>query len=67
MSKLSDIFGRKIVLLSCYFVFACGNLVSGIAGEMWHVVAGRTIAGVGGAGMSVIVSILITGNRFDKP
>lgn len=28
---------------------------------MWHVIAGRVIAGVGGAGMSVIVSILITG------
>ena len=28
---------------------------------MWQVVAGRIISGIGAAGMSVIVSILITG------
>lgn len=27
MSKLSDVFGRKGVLLACYVVFAIGNLV----------------------------------------
>ena len=28
---------------------------------MWQVIVGRIVAGVGGAGMTVIVSILITG------
>jgi hypothetical protein len=36
--------------------------------EFWQVVAGRTISGLGGAGMNVLVSILITGilNLFPK-
>jgi len=33
-----------------------------VGGEFWQVVAGRTVAGLGGAGMSVLVSILITGS-----
>jgi MFS family permease len=28
---------------------------------MWHVIAGRIVSGIGAAGMTVIVSVLITG------
>ena len=34
---------------------------SGIGQSMWQVIAGRIISGLGAAGMTVIVSILITG------
>jgi MFS family permease len=34
---------------------------SGIGQTMWQVIAGRIVAGIGGAGMTVIVSVLITG------
>ncbi|CZS97654.1 related to multidrug resistance protein fnx1 [Rhynchosporium agropyri] len=45
--KLSDIYGRKGV----YY---------GIGQAMWQVIVGRVVAGLGAAGMTVIVSILIT-------
>ena len=37
------------------------NINSGIGQTMWQVIGGRVIAGLGAAGMTVIVSILITG------
>jgi hypothetical protein len=36
---------------------------SGVGNTMWQVIAGRVISGVGGAGMTVLVSILITGKQ----
>lgn len=33
---------------------------------MWEVIAGRIVSGIGGAGMTVIVSILITGKAQFK-
>ncbi|KAH7379780.1 major facilitator superfamily domain-containing protein [Cadophora sp. MPI-SDFR-AT-0126] len=58
--KLSDIYGRKIVLLVSYVLFAVGSVICGIGQTMWQVIAGRVVAGLGAAGMTVIVSILIT-------
>ncbi|KAI9848175.1 MAG: hypothetical protein M1837_000849 [Sclerophora amabilis] len=58
--KLSDVFGRKEVLLSSYSLFAIGSLICGLGQTMWQVIFGRAVAGIGGAGMTVIVSILIT-------
>ncbi|KAN0099173.1 efflux pump antibiotic resistance protein [Hyaloscypha variabilis] len=60
LAKMSDVFGRKGVLLVCYVLFAVGNLLTGAGHEFWQVVAGRMVAGLGGAGMKVLVSILIT-------
>lgn len=59
--KLSDIYGRKGVLLTSYVLFALGSVVCGIGQSMWQVIAGRIIAGLGAAGMTVIVAVLITG------
>ncbi|KAG4427507.1 hypothetical protein IFR05_017011, partial [Cadophora sp. M221] len=58
--KLSDIYGRKGVLLGSYVLFAVGSVGCGIGQAMWQVIAGRVVAGLGAAGMTVIVSILIT-------
>jgi MFS family permease len=60
VGKLSDIFGRKNVLIVCYGLFTIGCTICGIGQTMWQVIVGRSIAGLGGAGMTVIVSILIT-------
>lgn len=57
--KLSNIFGRKPLLLLSYVLFALGNFVTGFAGNMSVLVLGRVIAGAGGAGMSSIVSFLV--------
>lgn len=60
VGKFSDIFGRKTVLLVCYSLFALGSGLCGLGQSMWQVIAGRSIAGLGGAGMSVIVAVVIT-------
>ncbi|OIW33161.1 MFS general substrate transporter [Coniochaeta ligniaria NRRL 30616] len=58
--KLSDIFGRSHMIMVAYVMFVIGNLVCGIAQSLAAVVVGRTIAGIGGAGMGTLVSIIIT-------
>ncbi|OCK82915.1 major facilitator superfamily transporter [Lepidopterella palustris CBS 459.81] len=58
--KLSDIYGRKALVLVAYALFALGCAVVGVGNAMWQVILGRVISGAGGAGMTVLVSILIT-------
>ncbi|KAK6523642.1 hypothetical protein TWF281_001621 [Arthrobotrys megalospora] len=57
--KLSDIFGRKALLLCSYSLFAVGCLWIGTSTEFWEVVVGRVISGIGGGGMTSVVSILL--------
>jgi MFS family permease len=58
--KLSDIFGRKACLLFAYFVFGFGCLFCGIAQDINQLIASRAFAGLGGGGMTTIVSILLS-------
>ncbi|KAJ5588006.1 uncharacterized protein N7459_003771 [Penicillium hispanicum] len=58
--KLSDIYGRKPLLLISYFLFAVGCIVCGIGSQMWVIILGRAISGMGGAGTMTISSVLIT-------
>ncbi|KAJ4321842.1 hypothetical protein N0V84_005137 [Fusarium piperis] len=55
--KLSDIFGRKAILMFCYGLFALGW---GVGQSMWQVILGRVISGSGGAGMTAMASVIIT-------
>ena len=48
--KLSDLFGRRPVLLFAVAVFLIGSLLSGFSREMWQLVAFRALQGLG-AGM----------------
>lgn len=57
--KLSDIFGRKALLLISYGLFAVGCLWIGTSTKFWHLIAGRVISGIGGGGMTSVVSILL--------
>ena len=45
----------------------CLRTRSGAGTTTWHVVIGRAVAGVGGAGMTSLVSILIAGMRLFPP
>lgn len=54
--KLSDIFGRKLVLLTGVVIFGLGSLFSGTAGTIEQLVIWRAIQGVGGG--------IITANAF---
>lgn len=58
--KLSDIFGRKACLLFAYTIFAIGCLGCGLARNMTELIASRAFAGIGGGGMSTIVSIVLS-------
>lgn len=58
--KMSDIYGRKALLLVAYTLFATGCLIVGVAQSMREVIAGRVVSGLGASGMTALVSILIT-------
>ena len=58
--KLSDIFGRKICLLFGYAIFGTGCLFCGLAQDMNQLIAARAFAGIGGGGMTTVVSILLS-------
>ncbi|KAI9807872.1 MAG: hypothetical protein M1825_005178 [Sarcosagium campestre] len=58
--KLSDIFGRKPALLFAYAVFGIGCLFCGLARNMNELIAARAFAGIGGGGMTTVVSILLS-------
>jgi MFS family permease len=58
--KFSDIFGRKMALLIAYTIFGIGCLFCGVARTMPELIAARAFAGIGGGGMSTVVSILLS-------
>ncbi|KAL8664981.1 MAG: hypothetical protein Q9168_007797 [Polycauliona sp. 1 TL-2023] len=58
--KLSDIFGRKPALLFGYIIFGIGCLFCGLARNMNELIAARAFAGIGGGGMTTVVSILMS-------
>ncbi|KAI9714581.1 MAG: hypothetical protein M1812_006386 [Candelaria pacifica] len=58
--KLSEIFGRKSTLLFAFAVFAIGTLLCGLSRTMQELLAARTIAGIGGGGMTTLVAILLS-------
>ncbi|KZV76627.1 MFS general substrate transporter [Peniophora sp. CONT] len=59
-SKLSDIFGRKPCLLVAYTLFALGCLACGMARSMPELVMARMLAGMGGGGMTTVVTITMS-------
>ncbi|OJJ06266.1 hypothetical protein ASPVEDRAFT_45672 [Aspergillus versicolor CBS 583.65] len=58
--KLSDIFGRKSCLLFAYAVFGTGCLFCGLAQNIHQLIAARVFQGIGGGGMTTVVSILLS-------
>lgn len=57
--KLSDIYGRKPLLIIGYFFYCLGSLLSGLGFSFWGVLLGRAICGIGNAGITVLISTLI--------
>ncbi|KAK7544346.1 membrane transporter [Phyllosticta citribraziliensis] len=58
--KLSDIFGRKSCLLFAYIIFGIGCLWCGLARSLNELVIARAFAGIGGGGMTTVVSIMMS-------
>src|SRR5881275_1658324 len=62
--KLSDLFGRRPILLFAVSVFLIGSLLSGLSQEMWQFVAFRALQGLG-AGALFPVALAVIGDMFD--
>jgi MFS family permease len=58
--RLSDIFGRKGLLLLCLALLAFGDLGCGFAQTAEQLFALRAVAGVGGGGINSLVMIIVS-------
>lgn len=59
--SLSDIFGRKPLILLALLFFGVGAIMAAVAhGSMALMLAGRSVQGVGGGGVLVLTEIVVT-------
>ena len=58
VSRLSDVLGRKAVILISFFIFTCFSLASGLAHTAVQLIIFRTIQGVGGTGLYALTILL---------
>lgn len=58
--KISDIWGRKPILLLAVAIFWVGSLLCAVSVSMGMLIAARAIQGVGGGGIVVLVNICIS-------
>ena len=57
--KISDIFGRKPILLLANIIFMVGSLVAALANSIGMLIAARAVQGIGGGGLIILVNICI--------
>ncbi|KAL4862684.1 major facilitator superfamily domain-containing protein [Aspergillus spectabilis] len=62
-ARISDIWGRKIILMATNAVFLIGSLVCALSASPMMLIGGRVVQGVGGGGIIVMVTIII-GDMF---
>lgn len=58
--KVSDIFGRKPILLVTNAIFFVGSLLAGVSVDIDMLIAARVVQGIGGGGLIVLVNIAIS-------
>ncbi|KAI3030180.1 transcriptional regulator family: Fungal Specific TF [Aspergillus niger] len=58
--RLTDIFGRKVILLGSLFLFLIGSVISGVSRGMTMLIIARAVAGIGGGGIVTVVSIVVS-------
>src|SRR5450631_117621 len=57
--KLSDIHGRRVMMLIAIVVFIAGSLICALAPSMIALVLGRALQGAGGGGLMVLAQTII--------
>jgi MFS family permease len=60
IGALSDIFGRRELLLASIAFFTAGTVICAATNNITHLLAGRTVQGVGAGGMQVLSFIIIS-------
>lgn len=58
--KLSDVYGRKPIILWAIGMFIIGSIVAGAANSMSTIIGGRVIQGFGGGGISGLCNIIVS-------
>lgn len=61
--KLSDLFGRRPLMMAAIVLFLGGSALCGLAQEMWQLIAARGIQGIGAGGIFPIV-LAVIGDLF---
>lgn len=57
--KISDIWGRKPVILIANFIFFVGSLIAALSINIGMLIVARVIQGIGGGGLVVLTNICI--------
>ena len=57
--KLSDLVGRKPVLVTGLLVFVAGSVLGGLSTDMGTLIAARAVQGLGGGGLIVLVQSVV--------
>jgi len=57
--KISDIYGRRWTLYSALGLFLLGSVIAALAPNMFVLIGGRTVQGLGGGGLFALSQILI--------
>lgn len=58
--KLSDIWGRKPIILLANVTFLVGSLICALAKNIAMILAGRAIQGIGGGGIIILANISVS-------
>ncbi|MBB5077813.1 MFS transporter [Nonomuraea endophytica] len=58
--RVSDRFGRRTVFLAALAVFAAGSALSGLAQTMPHLIAARTLQGIGAGALFVVPAVALS-------
>ena len=57
--KIGDLIGRKRPFLIAIILFVVGSVISGFAGDMTWLVAGRAVQGLGGGGLMILSDTIV--------
>jgi MFS family permease len=56
---ISNVFGRKPILLLANAIFLAGSLISALSTNLQMLIAGRAVQGLGGGGIVILVNICV--------
>ncbi|HEY9290712.1 MAG TPA: MFS transporter [Microlunatus sp.] len=59
MGKLSDLFSKKLLIQFSIVLFVAGSVVAGLSGEIWQMMAGRAMQGIGMGGLTALTQSIM--------